>query len=60
MIAAGIVITFLGFLISLLSLSLTTSVTGRLVIVLVGIAVSLIGIVGVLNRGFVKKAIWSK
>jgi hypothetical protein len=59
-IAAGIVITFLGFLISLLSLSLTTSVTGRLVIVLVGIAVSLIGVVGVLNRGFVKKAIWSK
>ena len=60
MIVAGIVITFLGFLISLLSLSMTTSVTGRLVIVLVGIVVSLIGIVGVLNRGFVKKAIWSK
>lgn len=60
MIAAGIVITFLGFLISLLSLSLTTSVNGRLVIVLIGIAVSLTGIIGVLNRGFLKKAIWSK
>ena len=60
MIAAGIAVTFLGFLISLLSLSLTTSVTGRLIIVLVGIAVSLVGLVGVLNRAFVKKAIWSK
>ena len=57
---AGIVITFLGFLISVFSLSLSSSVSGRLVIVLVGLAVSLVGIIGVLNPAYMKNAIWRK
>jgi hypothetical protein len=56
----GIIVTLLGFLISVASLSVTSSVNGRLVMVLVGIAVSLFGIIGVLNRGFLSKAIWRK
>ncbi len=60
MIAAGIVITLLGFLISVFSLQATASAMGRLVIVLVGIVVSLTGIIGVLNRGYLKTAIWRK
>ena len=60
MILAGIVITLLGFLISVFSLSLTSSVTGRLIIVLVGLAVSLGGIIGVINRAYMKNAIWRK
>ncbi len=57
---AGVVITFLGFLISVFSLSLSSSVNGRLVIVLVGLAVSLVGIIGVLNPAYMKNAIWRK
>lgn len=60
MIFAGVIVTFLGFLISVASLGVMSSVNGRLVMVLVGLAVSLIGIVGVLNRGFLSKAIWKK
>jgi hypothetical protein len=60
MIPAGIIITFLGFVISLLSLTLASSIAGRLVLVLIGIAVSLFGILALLNRVYVKKAIWKK
>lgn len=60
MIIAGIVITFLGFLISVASLALTASTSGRLVMVLIGIAVSLVGIIGVLARGYASRAIWRR
>jgi hypothetical protein len=60
MIIAGIVVTFLGFLISVFSLTATSSVSGRMIMVLIGIAVSLVGIIGVLNRAFLAKAIWRK
>jgi hypothetical protein len=56
----GIVVTLLGFVIALMSLPMTTSVNARLIIVLVGIAVSLTGIMGILNRAFQKNAIWRK
>ena len=57
---AGLIVTLLGFLISVFSLDLTASVNGRLVIVLVGLAVSLVGIIGVLNPAYMKNAIWRK
>ena len=60
MIIAGIVVTLLGFLIAVGSVGITASVGGRMVVVLVGIAVSLVGIIGVLNRAFLSKAIWRK
>ncbi len=60
MIVAGVVITLLGFLISLFSLGATQSVSARMIMVLVGIAVSLVGIIGVLNRAYLSKAIWKK
>ena len=60
MIPAGILITLLGFIISVLSLGVTSSVGGRMAMVLIGLAVSLTGILGVLNRGFLKNAIWRK
>ncbi|MBL0161815.1 MAG: hypothetical protein IPP47_32850 [Bryobacterales bacterium] len=59
-VAIGLVITFLGFLLSLFSLSLTTSVGTRMAMVLAGIALSLIGIVGVVNRAYLKNAIWKR
>ncbi len=60
MIIVGLVLTLLGFLISVGSLGASSSVGGRMVMVLVGIAVSLVGIIGVLNRALVSKAIWKK
>jgi hypothetical protein len=60
MIIVGLVVTLLGFLISVGSLGAISSVGGRMVMVLVGIAVSLVGIISVLNRPFLSKAIWRK
>ena len=56
----GIVVTFLGFVISLLSLSMMSSVSGRMVMVLAGLAVSLAGIIGLLNPAYMKNANWRK
>ncbi|HKM83543.1 MAG TPA: hypothetical protein VJY15_21605 [Candidatus Acidoferrum sp.] len=60
MILVGILLTLLGFVISVLSLGITSSVGGRLAMVLVGLAVSLFGIMGVLNKAYLKNAIWKK
>ena len=60
MILIGLLITLLGFVISVLSLTLTSSVGGRLALVLFGLAVSLFGIIGVLNKAYLKNAIWKK
>jgi hypothetical protein len=59
MILVGILLTFLGFIISVLSLAATSSVGGRLAMVLLGLAISLFGI-GVLNKAYLKNAIWKK
>lgn len=56
----GIVVTFAGFLIAAASVGITSSNTVRLVIVLAGIAVSLVGILGVLNPAYQKNAVWKK
>jgi hypothetical protein len=58
MVAMGILVTLLGFVLSVLSLAISSSVSGRLVIVLAGLAVCLTGIIGIINPAFVKKAIW--
>ncbi|MGA8101015.1 MAG: hypothetical protein WB869_02600 [Candidatus Acidiferrales bacterium] len=60
MILMGIIVTFLGFVIGVLSLTLASSVGGRLVLVLFGLAVSLFGILGLLNRAYINKAIWKQ
>jgi hypothetical protein len=56
----GVLITLLGFIMAVLSVSITSSVGGRMVVVLVGIALCLIGIIGVINRAFLKNAIWRR
>jgi len=54
----GMVVTLAGFLIAMLGLVITASIGGRLVLTLIGIAVSLTGIMGVINRAYLKNAIW--
>lgn len=60
MVLVGILITLLGFVISLLSLGMASGVNSRMLIVLAGIVVSLTGIIGVINKAFVNNAIWKK
>jgi hypothetical protein len=51
---AGLAVTFLGFVIAFVSLGVTASTSGRMVMVLVGIAVSLIGIMGMITPAYQK------
>jgi hypothetical protein len=57
---AGVLITLFGWVIAVLSVAITSSVGGRMVVVLIGLAMSLIGIIGVLNRAFLKNANWRR
>jgi hypothetical protein len=56
----GVLVTFLGFVISVLSLGMMSSVNGRMIMILVGIAVSFTGILGIINPAFLKNANWRK
>ena len=51
----GVAVTFLGFVIAFVSLGVTDSTAGRMGMVLVGIAVSLIGIMGVITPAYQKQ-----
>ena len=56
----GLLITLAGFLLSLLSLSIASSTGARMGLVLAGIAISLAGIIGVINPAYLKNAIWKR
>ena len=56
----GLAVTFAGFLISAASVGITSGSGGRLVIVLIGIAVSLFGITGLINPAYQKEALWKR
>jgi hypothetical protein len=60
MILIGILVTVFGFVISFLSLGMTTDTGARLGIVVAGLAVSLFGIFGLINKAYLKNAIWRK
>ena len=56
----GLAVTLLGFVVAFASLGVTDSTSGRMVMVLAGIAVSLIGIMGVLTPAYQKRWIWKR
>jgi hypothetical protein len=56
----GLIVTFVGFLIAAGSVGIMSSTGGRLVLVLIGIAVSLFGIMGLINPAYQRKAVWKK
>lgn len=60
MVALGLAVVLAGFLLSVLSLGFASSNGARLVMVLVGIAVSLFGIIGLINPAYLKNAIWKE
>jgi hypothetical protein len=57
---AGLLVTLLGFVLAVLSLGITQSVGARLGIVVAGLALSLFGIIGLLNPAYLKNAIWRR
>lgn len=57
---AGIVVTFAGFLLAASSVGLTTGTSARLILVLAGIAISLFGIIGLINPAYQKNAVWKR
>jgi hypothetical protein len=56
----GILLALAGWLIPILALSMTQSTGARFAACLLGIAVSLVGILGVLNKAHLQNAIWKK
>jgi hypothetical protein len=56
----GLIVTIAGFLIAVASLGVTASVGGRMGMTIVGLIVSLVGIIGMINPAFQKNAIWKK
>ena len=56
----GLAVTFLGFVIAFSSLGVTDSTGARMGMVLVGIVVSLVGIMGVLTPAYQKTWIWKR
>jgi len=56
----GLIVTLVGFLIAATSVGVTSSTGGRLGLVLVGIAVILFGILGVINPAYQKNAVWKR
>lgn len=57
---AGIVVTLAGFLLAAFSVGFATANGVRLIIVLVGIAISLGGIIGILNPAYQNNAVWKR
>ena len=60
MVLVGLLVTLLGFAISVASLGMASSVGARMIIVLIGLAVSLFGIIALINKAYMKDAIWKK
>lgn len=60
MVLAGLLVTLAGFALSVASLGLASSTSARMILVLAGIAISLFGIMGLINRAYLKNAIWKR
>ncbi len=56
----GLLLTIAGFLLTLLSLGFTGAVGMRMAMTLAGLAISLTGIIGVLNKAMLKNVNWKR
>lgn len=54
----GILLALAGWLIPVVGLTVTQSLTARFFLVVLGIGISLTGILGVLSKAHLKNAIW--
>ena len=60
MLAAGLVVTLLGFVIAVAGLGVAGGTSGRMAFALAGIVVSLVGIMGLVNGHYLNVAPWKK
>ncbi len=58
MVLIGLLVTLAGCLVSVAGLGLASSTHARLAITIVGIGLSLFGIMGLINPAYLKHAIW--
>jgi hypothetical protein len=56
----GVLMALVGWIIPIVSLPLTQSLSARFVASILGLIISLVGILGVLNQAHLKEAIWKK
>jgi hypothetical protein len=56
----GLAVTIIGFVVAVASVGVSSSNSVRLVMVLVGIAISLGGILGVINPAYQQHANWKR
>ena len=54
----GVLLVLMGWLIPVGALTVTQSLVARFILALVGISISLIGILGILNKAHLTHAIW--
>ena len=54
----GILLALIGWVIPIVGLTITQSLGARFILAILGISISLTGIMGVLNKAHLKKAIW--
>lgn len=54
----GVLLAIAGWLLPIIGLTLTQSTGARLFLCIIGISISLFGILGVLNKAHQKHAIW--
>jgi len=54
----GVLLALVGWLIPVVGITMTQSTSARFILALVGIAVTLYAIMGVLNKAHLKNAIW--
>ena len=56
----GLAVVIGGWLLAVAGLFMTSSNTGRLIFAIAGIAVSVFGILGIINQYYLARAIWKK
>jgi hypothetical protein len=56
----GLLLAVCGWLLPVVGLTLTSSLAARFIFALVGIGLSLTGILGFINQAYLKHAIWKK
>jgi cytochrome c biogenesis protein CcdA len=56
----GLVTTFVGFLLAAASVGIAGGTSTRLILVLAGIVISLVGIIGLINPAYQQNAVWKK
>ena len=56
----GLLVAVLGWLIAVGGLTITASTGGRIVFCIIGIAITLFGILGLINKAHLKTAVWKQ